>query len=142
MNLVDNFMVYIECKLFILNIGYVIIVYIGYLKGYKIIEESIKDKFICDIVKSVMVESGEGLIKKYNFDLEVYYKYIDKILNRFKNLYFNDDVLRVGRELLRKLSDKDRLIKFLMIVKLYGLLVDNLIFGIGVVFYYNNSEDI
>ncbi len=63
MNLADNLMAYIERKLFTLNTGHAITAYIGYLKGYKTIEESIKDKFICDIVKSAMVESGEGLIK-------------------------------------------------------------------------------
>ena len=141
MNLADNLMAYIERKLFTLNTGHAITAYIGYLKGYKTIEESIKDKFICDIVKSAMVESGEGLIKKYNFDSEVHYKYIDKILNRFKNPYLNDDVLRVGREPLRKLSDKDRLTKPLMTAKSYGLSVDNLILGIGAALHYNNSED-
>ncbi|HBF6250307.1 TPA: mannitol-1-phosphate 5-dehydrogenase, partial [Clostridioides difficile] len=60
MNLADNLMAYIERKLFTLNTGHAITAYIGYLKGYKTIEESIKDKFICDIVKSAMVESGEG----------------------------------------------------------------------------------
>ncbi len=51
MNLADNLMAYIERKLFTLNTGHAITAYIGYLKGYKTIEESIKDKFIYDIVK-------------------------------------------------------------------------------------------
>ena len=50
-----------------------------------------------------MIESGKGLIAKYNFDEEAHYKYINKIIDRFKNPYLKDDVARVGREPLRKL---------------------------------------
>ena len=88
-----------------------------------------------------MQESGQGLVKKHGLDLEAHYKYIDKILNRFKNPYLNDDVKRVGREPLRKLSEKDRLVNPLMTAKSYGIDVDNLIIGVAAALHYNNEED-
>lgn len=141
MNLADNLMAYIERKLFTLNTGHAITSYLGYMKGYATIDESIADEKIYNIVKSAMTESGLGLIQKHGFDKEAHMKYIDKIIKRFKNPYLKDDVSRVGREPLRKLSDNDRLIKPLMTAKGYGLSVDNLILGVGAALHYDNSAD-
>jgi len=141
MNLVGDLIAYVERKLFTLNTGHAITAYLGTLKGYKTIDEAIKDEEIATIVKAAMQESGQGLVKKHGLDLEAHYKYIDKILNRFKNPYLNDDVKRVGREPLRKLSAKDRLVNPLMTARSYGISVDNLITGVGAALHYNNEED-
>lgn len=141
MNLADNLMAYIERKLFTLNTGHAITAYIGNIKGYKTINESIADEKIYNIVKKAMTESGLGLVKKHKFDKETHFKYIDKIIKRFKNPYLKDEVTRVGREPLRKLSDSDRLIKPLMTARGYNLSVDNLLLGIGAALHYNNEED-
>ncbi|MDY4574624.1 MAG: mannitol-1-phosphate 5-dehydrogenase [Intestinibacter sp.] len=142
MNLVGDLIAYVERKLFTLNTGHAITAYLGTLKGYKTIDEAIKDEEIATIVKAAMQESGQGLVKKHGLDLEAHYKYIDKILNRFKNPYLNDDVKRVGREPLRKLSAKDRLVNPLMTARSYGISVDNLIIGVGAALHYNNEEDV
>ncbi|MDY2734922.1 mannitol-1-phosphate 5-dehydrogenase [Intestinibacter sp.] len=142
MNLVGDLIAYVERKLFTLNTGHAITAYLGTLKGYKTIDEAIKDEEIATIVKAAMQESGQGLVKKHGLDLEAHYKYIDKILNRFKNQYLNDDVKRVGREPLRKLSAKDRLVNPLMTARSYGISVDNLIIGVGAALHYNNEEDV
>ena len=141
MNLADNLMAYIERKLFTLNTGHAITAYFGYLKGYNTVDESIKDEVIHDLVKKAMIESGQGLIAKYNFDKEEHFKYIDKIIGRFKNQYLKDDVARVGREPLRKLNENDRLIKPLMTAKSFNLDIDNLLLGVGAALNYNNEED-
>lgn len=141
MNLVDNLMAYIERKLFTLNTGHAITAYFGYLKGYETIEESIKDEVIYDFVKKAMIESGKGLIAKYNFDEEAHYKYIDKIIDRFKNPYLKDDVARVGREPLRKLNENDRLIKPLITARGFNINTDNLLLGVGAALHYDNKED-
>lgn len=141
MNLADNLMAYIERKLFTLNTGHAITAYIGNLKGYSTIDESIADEKIYNVVKKAMTESGLGLVEKHKFDKEAHFKYIDKIIGRFKNPYLKDDVARVGREPLRKLSDSDRLIKPLMTAKGFNLSVDNLLLGVGAALHYNNAED-
>ena len=141
MNLADNLMAYIERKLFTLNTGHAITAYFGYLKGYETIEESIKDEVIYGFVKNAMIESGKGLIAKYNFDEEAHYKYIDKIIDRFKNPYLKDDVARVGREPLRKLNENDRLIKPLITARGFNINTDNLLLGVGAALHYDNKED-
>lgn len=141
MNLADNLMAYIQRKLFTLNTGHCITAYTGILAGFKTIDQAIANPQIFDLVKAAMTQSGDGLIKKFDFDKDAHYKYIDKIINRFKNPYLQDDVTRVGREPLRKLSADDRLISPLTTALSYGLPVDKLIVGIGAALRYNNPED-
>ncbi len=141
MTLVDDLMAYIERKLFTLNTGHCITAYLGTLRGIPTIDKAIADEEIYGIVSAAMKESGDGLIKKYGFDAEKHAAYIKKIISRFKNPYLQDDVTRVGREPLRKLSPTDRLIKPLMTAAGYGLPVDHLLVGVGAALHYNNPED-
>ena len=141
MNLADNLMAYIQRKLFTLNTGHCITAYSGVMAGYDTIDKTIADPQIYELVKGAMTQSGDGLIKKFGFDRDAHYKYIDKIINRFKNPYLQDDVARVGREPLRKLSADDRLVSPLSTAMSFGLPVDLLILGIGAALHYNNPED-
>lgn len=141
MNLADNLMAYIERKLFTLNTGHCITAYLGNYKGYKTIDESIADEEIYTIVKKAMEQSGMALVNKYGFDKETHFKYIEKIISRFKNPYLVDDTARVGREPLRKLSATDRLAKPTMTALEYDLPVDALLTGIAAALKYNNADD-
>ena len=141
MNLAKNLDAYIERKLFTLNTGHCITAYIGRRKGFSTIMDAILDEDIYKVVHQAMTESGAGLVKKHGLDATEHAKYIDKIINRFKNPYLHDDVTRVGREPLRKLSASDRLVKPMMTAAEYGLPVDALIQGIGAALRYDNEED-
>ena len=141
MNLADNLIAYIERKLFTLNTGHAITAYLGKLKGLSTIADSIADEEIYTIVKAAMQESGEGLVAKYGFDHGAHFAYIDKIIGRFRNPHLQDDVTRVGREPLRKLSANDRLIKPTMTAIEHGFATPNLVLGIGAALHYNNPED-
>ena len=105
MNPADNLIAYIERKLFTLNTGHAITAYLGRMKGYMTICQSISDEHIHTIVKAAMRESGRGLVALYGFDRDAHFAYIDKIIGRFRNPYLCDDVTRVGREPLRKHYD-------------------------------------
>lgn len=141
MTLTDNLMAFIERKLFTLNTGHAITAYLGILKGYKTIKESIEDTDIRKSVLEAMEESGEVLIRRYQFDREKHEKYIQKILSRFENPYLVDEVVRVGREPLRKLSYNDRLIKPLRGTLEYNTKNESLICGIAAALNYRNNED-
>ncbi len=141
MNLADNLTAYIERKLFTLNTGHAITAYLGSLRGIPTIDKSIADEQISTIVRGAMQESGLGLIHKFGFDHDAHFKYIEKIIGRFRNPYLNDDVTRVGREPLRKLSASDRLIKPLLTAREYGVETPNLLLGIGAALRYDNPED-
>lgn len=141
MTLVDDLMAYIERKLFTLNTGHCITAYLGTLRQIPTIDQAIADEEIYAIVSAAMKESGAGLIKKHGFDADKHAAYIEKIIGRFKNPHLKDDVTRVGREPLRKLSPTDRLIKPLMTAAGFGLPVDHMLTGVGAALHYNNPED-
>lgn len=137
----DNLMAFVERKLFTLNTGHAVTSYYGKSKGYQFVKESIEDVDVKAFVKSVMQESGAVLIKRYGFDPQAHAAYIEKILKRFANPYLVDDVDRVGREPLRKLSYNDRLIKPLRGTLEYGLPNDNLVRAIATALKYRNEND-
>ncbi|MCI8910409.1 MAG: mannitol-1-phosphate 5-dehydrogenase [Oscillibacter sp.] len=136
-----NLMAYLERKLFTLNSGHAICAYLGYLKGYATIRDSIADPAIGEIVHAAISESGEGLIREFGFDPEAHYAYVEKIFARYQNPFLADEVLRVGREPIRKLEPGDRLIKPLTTTASYGLPVDHLLFGAAAALRFDCAGD-
>lgn len=141
MELTENLMAFVERKLFTLNTGHAVTAYFGKHKGYQFVKESIEDAEIKAFVKAVMQESGAVLIQRYGFDREAHAGYIEKILKRFANPYLVDDVERVGRQPLRKLSYNDRLIKPLRGTIEYGLANQYLIRAVGYALTFRSEED-
>jgi mannitol-1-phosphate 5-dehydrogenase len=141
MQLTQNLNLYIERKLFTLNCGHAITAYLGSVMQYQKIDQAIKDPQIRTIVRGALQEGGAALVKKHNFDLAEHSKYVEKILTRFENAKLNDEVVRVGREPLRKLGKADRLLGPTNMALGYGLPVDNLLRGVAAAFLYNVPED-
>ena len=88
-----------------------------------------------------MRESGLGLIRKYGFEEDAHFRYIDKIIGRLQNPEMKDELARVCREPLRKLSADDRLIRPLLITRDYALKTDHLLLGIGAALHYRSEGD-
>lgn len=141
MTCVDNLLAYVERKLFTLNTGHATAAYLGKLKGISTIGESIADPVIAPIVREAMQQSGEGLVRKFGFDHEAHFAYIEKILKRFSNPFLRDECDRVGREPLRKLAPNDRLILPMLTAKGFGLPYDRLLLAIGGALHFENPED-
>ncbi|CAG9295060.1 mannitol-1-phosphate 5-dehydrogenase [Celerinatantimonas diazotrophica] len=141
MELTDNLIAFVERKLFTLNTGHAATAYLGSLNGYQTILEAIHDDVIKTHVKQTMQESGEVLILRYGFDRNAHQAYIEKILNRFANPYLNDNINRVGRQPLRKLSFSDRLIKPLLGTIEYNVANDHLIEVIASALLFRNNDD-
>lgn len=138
---VDNLEAYVERKLFTLNTGHATAAYIGKMKGLGTIGESIADPAVYPVVRAVMQQSGEGLVKKFGFDHAAHFAYIEKILKRFSNPYLKDDVDRVGREPLRKLAPNDRLILPMLTARGFGLPYDKILLAIGAALHFDNPAD-
>ncbi|MGY6027264.1 mannitol-1-phosphate 5-dehydrogenase [Phytobacter sp. AG2a] len=141
MELTDNLMAFVERKLFTLNTGHAITAYLGQQTGHQTIRDAILDENIRAVVKGAMEESGAVLIKRYGFDADKHAAYIEKILGRFENPYLKDDVERVGRQPLRKLSAGDRLIKPLLGTLEYATAHTNLVKGIAAAMHYRSEQD-
>ena len=107
----DNLLAFVERKIYTLNTGHAAAAYLGFYHDYHYIHQAINNEEIYNTVKSALKESGQSLIKLYDFDSKKHEQYIEKILKRFKNPALKDSVERVGREPMRKLSEEDRLVK-------------------------------
>ena len=108
---VNDLLPYIERKLFTVNTGHAVPAYIGYSYGYKTIVEAMNDGRINELIKGVLRESGEALIRTYELDREEHEQYTRNIIERFKNPLISDEINRVARGPIRKLGYNDRLIR-------------------------------
>lgn len=101
---------YIERKLFTVNTGHATTAYIGNSFGFKTINEAINDDTIHKIVLGVLGETSDYLVKSFNFSEVDQREYVNTIIERFKNPHISDELIRVARSPIRKISPKDRFI--------------------------------
>jgi mannitol-1-phosphate 5-dehydrogenase len=132
---------YIERKLFTVNTGHCSAAYLGYLHGFKTIQEAMANSQISALVRHVMHETGALLIKKHGFDLAQHEQYIDKILNRFINVHLIDEITRVGRSPIRKLSSNDRLVRPALQAYELGMKPTYLAMAMAAAFLFKDQED-
>lgn len=138
---VDPLMPYIERKLFTVNTGHCCAAYLGYLKGKVTIQEAMKDAFIFETVLGVLEETGAVLTNKYSWNQEEHRGYIHKIMSRFQNPQLLDEVVRVGRSPIRKLSFHDRLVAPAVQAFERGLHYKNLAFCMAAATQFDDPRD-
>ncbi|AFD26555.1 mannitol-1-phosphate 5-dehydrogenase [Deinococcus gobiensis] len=141
MKLTDNLVAYVQRKLFTLNNGHAVAAYLGVRRGLDTIEASMNDPEIAAEVRAAMEQSGAALVRRYGFDPAEHAAYIDKIMGRFRNPHIRDEVLRVGREPLRKLGAADRIVGPARMAAEYGLPTDALQRGAAAALRYDNPAD-
>ncbi|RAK99125.1 mannitol-1-phosphate 5-dehydrogenase [Aspergillus ibericus CBS 121593] len=107
---VDNLEPYIERKLFTVNTGHATTAYYGHIRGKKMIADALDDQEIRGLVHKVLDETASLIVSKHDISEEEQKEYVDKIISRISNPYLEDNVDRVGRAPLRKLSRKERFI--------------------------------
>ncbi|MGY5485624.1 mannitol-1-phosphate 5-dehydrogenase [Paenibacillus sp. ALE2] len=132
---------YIERKLFTVNTGHCVAAYIGYVAGYATIQEAMKDTKVVDSIHGALEETGAVLVKRFGLNQGEHKKYISKILDRFRNPNLTDEVTRVGRSPLRKLSPNDRLVRPALQAQEYGIPTDHLALGMAAACKFDITED-
>jgi len=138
---VDKLEPYIERKLFTVNTGHCAAAYHGYLKGYDTIQEALNDDGLKCEVSNVLHETGHLLTSKYNLDENKHKEYIQRMLRRFENPRLSDDIVRVGRSPLRKLSFHDRLVSPALQAHKLGIEVPHLTLSIAAALLYDYEHD-
>lgn len=138
---VDDLQAYIERKLFTVNTGHAAIAYLAYQKKIEDIYSAMQDPEIVRLVRNVWAETSELLVQKYGFDREIHQKYVQAVEKRFANKYISDEVTRVARGPMRKLSPADRLTAPLCQLAERGIIADGLISVIAAALAFDFSED-
>lgn len=141
MNLVDNLTAYVQRKLYTLNTGHATAAYVGKLHGAATVAEAMAMPNVAEVVFGAMRESGAALVKTHCFDPEAHEAYIQKIARRFVNPHIHDEVARVGREPLRKLSEGERLIGPMLMAQELGLPYGNLAKAAAAALQFSEASD-
>ncbi len=137
----DNFEAYIERKLFTHNLGHATAAYLGWLKGYEYVWQSMRDPQVRRITEAALAETGEALIKRHKFTPEKHQAHIDDLLERFGNVALGDQVTRVGRDPLRKLGPEDRMIGGGKLCLEYGITPKYVCVGTAAALMFDNPDD-
>lgn len=137
----DSLEPYIERKLFSVNTGHATVAYIAKSLGYETIKDAIADELVLEQLRGVLEETGEFLIDKWGFDKETHKKYQETIIERFQNPYISDEVVRVGRTPIRKLSYNERFILPIRELNERNLNYNRLVETVGMAFRYDDPED-
>lgn len=137
----DNLGMYLERKLYMVNSGHAAAAYLGYLKGCKTVQDALQDTAIMAAAQGTMQEAAKVLARKFNFSPESLEAFIAKNLKRFTFPALQDDVLRVGRAPIRKLSENDRLVGPAKQAASYGFSTRYLSQAIAAAFLFDAAED-
>jgi mannitol-1-phosphate 5-dehydrogenase len=141
MRAVENLGAYVERKIYTLNTGHAVAAYLGYLRGYGTIGEALKDPAVFETVKGAMEEAGTYLVARFGFSPGEHQKYIENTLKRFVNPALKDEVVRVGRQPLRKLGPEDRLVYPAVKAAELGRTPENLARGIAAALKFDYEGD-
>lgn len=137
----ENLEPYLERKLFMLNGAHATVAYLGYLKKYEYIHEAIMDEKIREVALSFHKECLKALNIKHGMSISSLEEYSNKVIKRFENSYLQDVVSRVGRDPIRKLSNKDRLVSPLKLCVQYNLEYSTIAKGIAAGLLFDSEDD-
>jgi len=101
---------FIERKLYTVNTAHLAVALIGQQFGHETVIEAMADSEVMPKVLAVIEETSAALIRKHGFDPVAHAAYVEKTLSRLSNPAIDDEIVRVGRDPLRKLSRYERLI--------------------------------
>ncbi len=112
---------YIQKKLFLHNMGHAAAAYYGMLEGKTEIADAIAVPAIYKKVRAAMLESAVALSAEHGVHIDKVIEAVEDLLKRFANPHLHDTVVRVGRDVLRKLAKGDRLIGAALLCEKHGL---------------------
>ncbi len=128
-------------KIYTYNMIHAVYAYLGKLKNYTMIIDSINNEDINFIAKGALDEVSQALQIKFNFTKEEMEKWNNEVLINMANPILKDTINRVGKDPIRKLKRDDRLIGPALICREYGIMPYFLSIAIASAFLFYNPED-
>jgi mannitol-1-phosphate 5-dehydrogenase len=141
LELVNNQTARLERKLMIHNGGHAICGYFGFHRGHEFIHEAVGDPVVLKHVVGALNEIGEVVHRKHGFSAESIDAYEADLGRRGAIAELRDQVLRVVRDPVRKLSPRERLVAPAMLAVEYGLPRKWIVKGIVAAMKYQHAGD-
>ncbi len=108
--LVENQTARLERKLFIHNGGHAVTGYVGYHRGCRYIHQAVADPIVANAAVGALDELGEIIRQKHGFSPENIDDYKKSFVKRGSIAMMKDEISRVVRDPIRKLSPRERLL--------------------------------
>ena len=141
LELVGNQTARLERKLFVHNGGHAVCGYVGFHRGHKYIHEAVADPVVADHVLGALDELGEVVRHKHGFSAESIDQYKQDLCRRGAVPQMRDEILRVVRDPVRKLSPRERLVAPAKLAVEYGLPRRWIVCGIVAALRYSHPGD-
>lgn len=138
---VADFEAYVERKLYTHNCAHAVLGYLGYAAGYTYGYEALQDTRIASLLRAVLSESSEGLVRRHGFAPEVQAAHVADLLKRFENRDLGDTCIRLARDPIRKLAPDDRLVGAARLCESQGLTPRALSWAIAAALRYDEPND-
>lgn len=138
-----NFPAEVERKLFLYNMCHGSLAYLGAPRGYRYVHETLQDGELREVFLGAAREAARALEREYPGDItpEDNQAIIRDILVRYGNPLLRDTVSRVGRDPLRKLGPRDRLVGAALLCERHGIEPHNIERIIVRALSYRDPED-
>ncbi len=124
------FNLFIQRKLFMHNMSHALSAYLGSLRGYEYIYQTVADYDIRYTAYRALMQSAQAIAKENKVEINMLVSHADDLLYRFTNTALGDTVARVGKDTKRKLSGNDRLIGALKLCEKFD--IDGKFIAIGI----------
>jgi mannitol-1-phosphate 5-dehydrogenase len=141
LDLVDNQTARLERKLFIHNGGHAVCGYAGFHRGHRYIHEAVADGAVAEQVLGALDELGEIVRRRHGFSAESIAAYKQDLCRRGAVAEMRDEILRVVRDPIRKLSPRERLVAPAVLAAEYGLARHWIVRGIVAALKYRHPSD-
>ena len=136
------FNLFIQRKLFMHNMSHATCAYLGYLRDYEYIYESVADFDIKYIAYRSLTQSALAVSKENGVEIEGLLSHAENLLYRFTNKALADTVARVGKDTIRKLGSNDRLIGAIKLADKHNLPCEYLCIGVAAGMFFSPEGDV
>ena len=135
------FNLFIQRKLFMHNMSHAICAYLGFLRDYTYIYESVSDFDIKYVAYKALTAMAVAVSEENSTDIKMLLDHADNLLYRFTNTALADTVARVGKDTKRKLGGNDRLIGALKLAEKHGVDAGYICIGVAAGMLFNPEGD-
>ena len=141
LELIDNQTARLDRKLMIHNGGHAVCGYFAFHRKHTYIHEAVADPLVGQQVVGALDEIGEVVRRKHGFSSESIDAYKNDLVRRGAIAEMRDQVLRVVRDPIRKLSARERLVAPALLAVEYGLPREWIVQGIVAALKYQHTDD-
>lgn len=139
---VTDFAAHVERKLYTHNCAHAVLGYLGYAAGLTYGYEALRDARIAPLLRAVLDETGQALIRKHGFAPAEHAAHVADLLERFQNEFLGDTCRRLARDPIRKLAPEDRLVGAARLCESQEIAPKALAWAIAAALRYDDTDDL